>query len=112
MSTFVSVKIGAIGRTQSFLPASNGDVPAPQPGDAVIVQTDQGQAIGTVVSIPPQLEEKRRPAAGTTNQVVRRATREDIVARMRQSQREREAQTVATLKIRERGLGMRLARVE
>ena len=43
---------------------------------------------------------------------VRLATREDLAARSKQQLREREAYRVALLKIRERGLGMKLTRVE
>src|SRR5581483_4418150 len=44
--------------------------------------------------------------------VVRLATHEDIVARLRHQQREKDAYRIATLKIRERGLAMKLTRVE
>ena len=57
---------------------------------------------------------RRTPAAGRRfpTRVVRRATREDIVTRLKQQQREQEAQRVCLLKIRERGLAMKLTRVE
>jgi cell fate regulator YaaT (PSP1 superfamily) len=44
--------------------------------------------------------------------VVRRATREDVVSRLRHQQREQDAHRICLLKIRERGLEMKLARVE
>ncbi|MFT3828055.1 MAG: PSP1 domain-containing protein [Chitinophagaceae bacterium] len=44
--------------------------------------------------------------------MVRLASPEDIVARMRHRQREEEAYRIALLKIRERGLSMKLTRVE
>src|SRR5207245_7751455 len=43
---------------------------------------------------------------------VRLASRDDIVTRLKHEHREREAHRVAMMKIRERGLGMKLARVE
>jgi cell fate regulator YaaT (PSP1 superfamily) len=43
---------------------------------------------------------------------VRRASREDVVQRLKHQQREQEAQRVALLKIRERGLSMKLTKVE
>ena len=46
------------------------------------------------------------------NRVVRLASREDVVARLKQQHREQEAFRIATLKVRERGLGMKLTRVE
>ena len=45
-------------------------------------------------------------------QVVRRATRDDVVTRLKHQQREQEAQRICLMKIRERGLAMKLARVE
>ena len=60
----------------------------------------------------PQLAERRRPPADSPQRVVRLATREDIVARLKQQQREQEAHRIALLKIRERGLAMKLTRVE
>ena len=44
--------------------------------------------------------------------MVRRATREDVLRRFRQEQREREARRICLLKIRERGLQMKLVKVE
>ncbi len=108
---FVSVKLTPVGRGHTFF---LGDVPAeaPHKGDQVVVQTDHGPMVGTVVTSIPQLAEKRRAAADPSHQVVRVATRDDIVTRLKQQHREREAANVATLKIRERGLGMKLTRVE
>jgi cell fate regulator YaaT (PSP1 superfamily) len=108
----VSVKLTPVGRAHSFLP---GDAPPdaqPKSGDRVVVQTDGGPAIGTVVRRIPQLDEKRTPAADSTHRVVRLASREDIVARLKQQRREQDAFRVALLKIRERNLPMKLARVE
>lgn len=107
----VSVKLSAVGRAQTFpayLPA-NG---SPWPGDRVIVQTDSGPALGTVVRSPSEVDRRRRPAPDSPHRVVRIATREDVAARMKHQNREREAFRVAMLKIRERGLSMKLTRVE
>ena len=60
----------------------------------------------------PQLEAQRRPADDSSQRVVRLATRDDMVARLKHQHREQEAYRIALLKIRERGLGMKLARVE
>ena len=83
-----------------------------RPGDSVIVQTLDGQALGTVTRVPSALADRREPAADSTQVVVRRASQEDVVQRLKQQQRELEAHRVAQLKIRERGLGMKLTRVE
>jgi cell fate regulator YaaT (PSP1 superfamily) len=107
----VSVKLSPVGRAHAFLT----DLPPhalPRTGDQVVVEGDNGPAVGTVVRSIPQLEAKHRPAADSPQRVVRLATREDVVARLKHQHREREAGRVAGLKIRERGLGMRLTKVE
>ncbi len=107
----VSVKLTPVGRAHSFLT----DLPAgafPRAGDAVVVQAENGPAVGTVVRSVPQLDDRRRLAADAPQRVVRLATREDIVARLKHQHREREAMRVAGLKIREHGLGMKLTKVE
>src|SRR4029077_5815971 len=78
----------------------------------VIVNAEHGPTVGTVVPSGRPLQGKRRPPAASPPGGVRPATRADIVARLKQEQREREAYRVALLKIRERGLGMKLTRVE
>jgi cell fate regulator YaaT (PSP1 superfamily) len=101
-----------VGRAQTFL---LGDVPpasVPRTGDGVVVNTDGGPALGTVVRSIPQLDAKRRPPADSPHRVVRLATREDVVTRLKHQHREQEAHRIAMLKIREHGLGMKLARVE
>jgi cell fate regulator YaaT (PSP1 superfamily) len=108
---FVSVKFAPAGRTTSFL-LPDIVVDELGPGDQVVVDTQEGQAFGTVTRVPPQLAERRVPAADSHHVVVRRATRDDVVQKLKQQQREVEAQRVAQLKIRERGLSMKLTRVE
>ena len=108
----VSVKLTPVGRAQTFL---SGDLPndaLPSPGDRVVVQSEAGPSVGAVVRSIPQLEDKHRPADDSPQRVVRIATREDVVTRMKHQHREREAHRIALLKIRERALGMRLTRVE
>jgi len=106
----VSVKLHPVGRAQTFL---LGDAAAaPQAGERVVVQTESGSALGTVVRSIPDLDAKRRPASDSPQRVVRLATRDDVVARLKHQQREQEALRIATLKVRERGLGMKLTRVE
>jgi cell fate regulator YaaT (PSP1 superfamily) len=107
----VSVKLTPVGRAQPFL-AALPDAAVPRVGDTVLVQAENGPALGTVIRSVPQLDERRQPAAASSPSVIRVATREDIVARLQQQQREREAMRVAGLKIRERGLGMKLTKVE
>jgi cell fate regulator YaaT (PSP1 superfamily) len=106
----VAVKLSPVGRAQTFI--GSEAAPSPAPGSTVVVQTDAGPALGTVVRRIPQLDERRRPDAESPQRVVRAASRDDIVTRLKQQHREQEAFRIAVLKIRERGLGMKLARVE
>jgi cell fate regulator YaaT (PSP1 superfamily) len=108
----VAVKLTPVGRAQTYRTGDDADGAVPLAGERVVVQTDGGPALGTVVRRIPQLDERRRPPAESTHRVVRLATRDDIVARMKQQHREQEAFRIAVLKVRERGLGMKLARVE
>jgi len=82
------------------------------PGDTVIVQTADGRALGTVTRAVSTLAARKCPPADSELRVVRRATRDDVVTRLKQQQREREAQRICLMKIHERGLAMKLARVE
>src|SRR5687767_12777595 len=112
---FVSVKFSPIGRTYTFLVPEldldnlSGQAP-PAAGDQVVVQTDAGPAVGTVTRAVPAMAD-RKPAGPGAN-VIRRATQDDVVARLKHERREIEAQRVCVLKIRERSLPMKLARVE
>jgi cell fate regulator YaaT (PSP1 superfamily) len=106
----VAVKLTPVGRANTYL--LGGAQLAPRCGDAVVVEGDGGTALGTVVHTIPQLEAKRTPGGDQPAHVVRIATRDDIVARLKHKRREQEAHRIALLKIRERGLGMKLARVE
>ena len=82
------------------------------PGDSVVVHTSEGQAFGTVARAVPALAERKRPREDSGTNVVRRATKDDVVARLKHQQREQEAHRICLMKIRERGLAMKLARVE
>jgi cell fate regulator YaaT (PSP1 superfamily) len=104
----VSVKLTPVGRAQRFFAAPVSAVP----GDRVIVHAENGPAVGTVVRAHSALAEKKKLPADSPQRVVRIATKDDIVARLKHEQREREAQRVAMLKVRERGLGMKITRVE
>src|SRR3954469_434060 len=110
-SRFVSVKFTPAGRTVSFL-LPDLQIEGLTPGEHVVVNGIEGPAVGTVTRTPPQVAARRDPGADSQQVVVRRATKDDIVQRLRQQQREQEAQRVAQMKIRERGLPMKLTRVE
>ena len=108
----VSVKLSPVGRAQTFLLDDLQVDHQPRVGEQVVVQTEGGPAVGTVVRSVPQLLERRRPPEDSPQRVVRLATHDDIVARLKHQQRERDAFRIATLKVRERGLAMKLTRVE
>jgi cell fate regulator YaaT (PSP1 superfamily) len=113
----VSVKFTPVGRTYTFLLPDLALDEQPQqapvvPGDTVVVQTPEGPAVGTVTRAIPAIAARKLPAEDAEARVIRRATRDDIVTRLKQQQREQDAHRICLLKIRERGLAMKLARVE
>jgi len=107
----VSVKLTPVGRVQTVLPSDRAES-APRAGNRVVVRTAAGTVVATVVRGIPQLDEKRRLPDDSPHRVVRLATRDDLVTRLKHQHREQEAHRIATLKVRERGLGMKLVRVE
>jgi cell fate regulator YaaT (PSP1 superfamily) len=122
---FVSVKFNPVGRTYSFLlpelalddaghpaAAPGGPPPVLRPGDPVVVQTAEGEAFGTVTRAVPSTAARKLPPRADGPHVVRRATRDDVVTRLKHQQREKEAHQICQMKIRERGLAMKLARAE
>jgi len=110
-SPYVSVKFSPVGRTVSFL-LPDLHIEGLTPGDQVIVNGAEGHALGTVTRTAPQVADLRQPEEHSPHVVVRRASRDDVVQRLKQQQREQDAQRVAQLKIRERGLPMKLTKVE
>ena len=108
----VSIKLTEVGRAQAFVCEGPLRDRPPHAGDRVVVQTDDGAAVGTVVPSIPQLEARRRSAMPPSHRVVRLASHEDIVSRLKQQQREKEAYRIALLKVREHGLAMKLSRAE
>ena len=107
----VAVKLTRVGRAHGYLPGDAGAA-SPCAGERVVVNTENGPALGTVVPTIPALDNKRRPASDSPQRVVRIATREDVLARLRHEHREQEAFRIGVMKIRERGLAMKLTRVE
>jgi cell fate regulator YaaT (PSP1 superfamily) len=81
-------------------------------GDSVVVQTADGPSVGTVTRAPQSLLARRQPPDDSPARVIRKATRDDVVTRLKQKQREQEAHRICLMKIRERGLAMKLAQVE
>jgi len=80
-------------------------------GDLVVVQTESGPGLASVLA-RPALVLAHHPSSGQSPRVLRRASGQDQALRARHEQREREAFRLCVMKIRERGLAMKLARVE
>jgi cell fate regulator YaaT (PSP1 superfamily) len=108
----VSVKLSPVGRAHTCVDAVSESGGPPRAGQSVVIQTESGPAVGTVVPTIQSLAERRSPPGDAANRVMRLATHDDIVARLKQEQREKEAFRIGLLKVRERGLEMKLARVE
>ena len=108
----MSVKLTPVGRPHTYVSLGVPADQAPRPGDAVVVQAEGGAAVGVLVRSIPQIVERRPQPGEAPPRLVRIATHDDIMMRMKHEQREREAQRIAMLKIRERGLGMKVTRVE
>ena len=111
-SSFVSVKFDAVGRTHHFLLPEVGFDPPIYPGDEVVVASGERESFGRVIHSVPQLDAKRASVGTVRNRVVRRATKQDVTQRLKQQRREREGHRVAVMKIKERGLAMKLVKVE
>jgi cell fate regulator YaaT (PSP1 superfamily) len=109
---FVSVRFSPIGRAHTFLLGDLSLSSPPASGEQFVVRTDSGAAVGEVVGLAPAVEARREPAPDSTDRVLRKATAEDIVSRLKHRHREEEGRRIALMKIRERGLPMKLARVE
>jgi cell fate regulator YaaT (PSP1 superfamily) len=109
-ATVVRVKVCCNGRPAAFtVPGSIGSASL-RPGVPLVVETEAGVALGRVAG-PVHGSQAVAPGDGAAR-VLRLATEDDLAMRRRQQQREREAYRIALLKIRERGLPMKLARVE
>lgn len=108
----LSVKFTAVGRVQAFLlPELALDSPV-QPGEAVVVSTSDGPAVAVAARPTASVVRARRPAPEDGRRVLRRATAADVILRLKHEHREREAHRIGVMKIHERGLLMKLSRVE
>ena len=108
----VSVKFDPVGRARTFLLPDIDFEPTLVPGEKVVVQMGDRRAYGAVARTVPPMAERTAPRANAPARVLRRASREDVLRRFRHEQREREAKRMCLLKIRERGLAMKLVKVE
>ena len=111
-NAFISVKFDTVGRAQQFLLPEAAFDPPLRAGEEVVVANGDRRAHGTVTPAIPQLDAARRPSATSRDRVVRRASTQDALHRLKQQQREHEARRVGLMKIKERGLPMKLVKVE
>jgi cell fate regulator YaaT (PSP1 superfamily) len=116
---FVSVTFEPAGRRHTFLLPEFALDPdghpiaftRPEAGEQVVVETAGGPAVVTVALMPAAAAERRRPVE-PPNAVLRRASPDDIVQKLKQQQTESEARRLAQMKVRERALAMKLTRVQ
>ena len=109
-----SVRFVPAGRRRTFLlPELSLDGPL-EPGDRVVVRDGESVAVGTVVAEPSSIAQRRTGDVSATEdrRVLRRLTEEDSTRRLRQQYTEQQAFTFCQHRVRERGLDMKLTRVE
>jgi cell fate regulator YaaT (PSP1 superfamily) len=110
--SIVLVKLCCSGRPcPCFVPPGAVQTPL-RAGIPLVVETDAGLAFGHVAGILLRMHGKDGVRPDGIARLVRIATEEDISIRRRQQARERDGFRVGLLKIRERGLAMKLTRVE
>lgn len=107
-----SVRFVPAGRRRTFLlPDLPLDGPL-TPGEAVVVADGDRVSLGCVVAEAPAVAARRAPEDDGGARVLRRGTAEDVSRRLHQQYREHEAFQFCLMRIRERGLEMKLTRVE
>ena len=106
MIRLVPIKFRAAGRHYDFN-ALNFELRA---GDRVVVETDRGRALGTVVEPPREVQ--RSAAPEDVKSIVRPATEEDIALANVNTAREKEALRFCQQRIKERRMEMKLVRAE
>ena len=107
-----SVRFVPAGRRRSFLlPDLPLDGPL-VPGETVVVADGDLASVGTIVAEAPAVAERRAAGLDEHTRVLRRTTQEDISRRLHQQYKEQEAFQFCQMKVRERGLDMKLTRVE
>jgi cell fate regulator YaaT (PSP1 superfamily) len=80
------------------------------PGEKVIVETERGKSIASVVVGPREFPEEK--VHDGLKSIVRKALPDDLAAAARNSAKEKEAHVFCLARIKERGMTMKLVRVE
>ncbi len=102
----VSIKFRDAGKRYHFN-AQGFDLKS---GDHVVVETERGRALGTVVLAPEEVSPQE--AAEDLKNVLRQATEEDIAYSRLNASREEEAHRFCLQRIQERKMAMKLVRAE
>ncbi len=102
----VKVQFNPAGKLYDF---NAGNLELKQ-GDKVIVETERGRSIASVVVSPVEFPSELAPQG--LKAITRKAYSEDIEAAARNSAKEKEAYTFCLTRIKERGMAMKLVRVE
>jgi cell fate regulator YaaT (PSP1 superfamily) len=108
----VLVTLGCSSRPQPCAIARSALQKPLRRGTSVVVETETGLAFGRVEGERPAAGEQADQRIAGCPRVLRVAGDDDCAVRRRQQAREREAFRIGLLKIRERGLAMKLTRVE
>ncbi len=106
MIRIVKVQFNTAGKLYDFN-AANLDL---KPGDRVIVETDRGRSIATVVVAPVEFPKALAPEG--VKSITRKAYPDDLEAAARNAAKEKEAFAFCLNRIKERGMAMKLVRVE
>ena len=106
MIRIASIKFRPVGKHYDFN-ALDFELAA---GDRVVVETDRGRALGTVVLPPREVSEEDAPA--DLKNVLRLATDEDLALAQANSTKEDEAYRICQQRIQERQMEMKLVKAE
>lgn len=109
---FVSVKFGSVGRVRRFLLGDVDFAPSLQPGEGVVVDEGARRMYATVVRTASEIAVRPPAVSASTGRVVSKVFPKDVAARLKHQHRERESNRVCAMKIKERGLAMKLVRTE
>lgn len=106
MTKIVKIQFQTAGKLYDF---STGDLEIVQ-GDQVIVETERGKSIGRVVKGP--VEADHPGAAEEMKTILRKAVPEDLESAARNRAKEKDAFDFCLRRIKERGMEMKLVKVE
>jgi cell fate regulator YaaT (PSP1 superfamily) len=106
MTRIVTIKFRTAGKQYNF---NAGELELAA-GQAVVVETDRGRALGNVVTPPREVPEDQIP--DNLKNILRPATEEDLDLAEKSATKEREAFRFCLERIKARGMDMKLVRAE